>query len=135
MANFFELEIVTPQRKEFTGTVQSVSCPGAQGRFQVLHNHAPFLSTLTVGELKIIDGEGAEFRYAISGGVAQVFHNTMHVLADCAERSDKIDVARAERARLRAEERLQQHAEEIDEDRARAALLRAVNRLKIAQKV
>jgi F-type H+-transporting ATPase subunit epsilon len=134
MANLFELEIVTPQRKEFTGTVQSVSCPGTQGRFQVLHNHAPFLSTLTVGELKIVDANGAETHYAITGGVAQVFHNTMHVLADSAERSDQIDVARAERAQHRAEERLRQRTEEIDEDRARAALLRAVNRLKISRK-
>lgn len=133
MAHHFELEIVTPQRKEFSGSVESVSCPGDQGRFQVLYNHAPFLSTLAVGMVKVVDAEGAETHYAVSGGLAQVFHNQMRLLADTAERADRIDVGRAERARQRAEERLRQRGEEIDEERARAALLRAVNRLKIAR--
>jgi F-type H+-transporting ATPase subunit epsilon len=132
MANLFELEIVTPQRKPFSGSVASVSCPGEQGRFQVLHNHAPFLSTLAVGMVKVVDAEGVETHYAVSGGLAQVFHNKMRLLADTAERAEDIDVDRAERARQRAEERLRQRGEELDEDRARIALLRAVNRLKIA---
>ncbi len=135
MAHHFELEIVTPQKKEFSGNVESVSCPGEQGRFQVLHNHAPFLSTLAIGVVKIVDEQGAEWRYAVSGGVAQVFHNNMQLLADTAERSDEIDVTRAQSAQQRAEERLRQHAEDIDEERARAALMRAVNRLKVAQKI
>jgi F-type H+-transporting ATPase subunit epsilon len=135
MAHLFELEIVTPQKKEFSGKVESVSCPGQQGRFQVLFNHAPFLSTLSVGEVKVIDEQGAELLYAIGGGVSQVFHNKMQVLADSAERSDLIDVSRAQRAQERAEERLHQHNESIDEDRARAALMRAVNRLKVSRKI
>lgn len=135
MANLFELEIVTPQHKQFSGSVESVSCPGEQGRFQVLHNHAPFLSTLTVGMVKVVDSGGVDILYAVSGGIAQVFHNHMRILADSAERSDQIDVARAERAKLRAEERLAARSAEIDHDRAHAALLRAVNRLKIARGV
>lgn len=135
MANLFQLEIVTPQKKEFSGNVASVNCPGAQGRFQVLYNHAPFLSTLMVGEVKVLDEQGAELRYAVSGGVAQVFHNSMHILADTAERAEQIDVDRARRARERAEERLKQHGEDIDEDRARTALIRAVNRLKVSTKI
>ena len=133
MSNSFQLEIVTPQRKQFNGSAVSVSCPGAQGRFQVLHSHAPFLSTLAVGMVKVQDAEGLEIRFAISGGIAQVFHNQMRVLADSAERADQIDVARAERARQRAEERLAAHSAEVDEERAHAALLRAINRLKIAR--
>ena len=133
MANLFELEIVTPQRKPFSGSVVSVSCPGEQGRFQVLHNHAPFLSTLAVGMVKVVDADGRETQFAVSGGLAQVFRNQMRLLADTAERADSIDIDRAERARQRAEERLRQHGEEIDEDRARASLLRAINRLKIAR--
>jgi F-type H+-transporting ATPase subunit epsilon len=135
MANLFQLEIVTPQKKEFSGNVASVNCPGEQGRFQVLHNHAPFLSTLLVGEVKVIGEQSTELRYAISGGVAQVFHNGMHILADTAERADLIDIDRAKRAQERAEERLKQHEEGVDEDRARAALVRAVNRLKVSTKI
>jgi F-type H+-transporting ATPase subunit epsilon len=132
MANLFELEIVSPQRKEFTGNVQSVSCPGEQGRFQILHNHAPFLSTLTVGLVRVVDGEGTTINYAVSGGIAQVFHNKMRLLANAAERSDVIDIARAEEAKRRAEERLKSRQEGIDHERERLALLRAINRLKIA---
>ncbi|MFZ1731273.1 MAG: F0F1 ATP synthase subunit epsilon [Bacteroidota bacterium] len=135
MAHLFELEIVTPQKKEFSGNVESVTCPGQQGRFQVLHNHAPFLSTLAVGEVKVIDEQGIELHYAISGGVSQVFHNKMQVLADSAERADQIDVNRAKRAQERAEERIHQHHESVDEDRARAALMRAINRLKVSQQI
>ncbi|MBR9976931.1 MAG: ATP synthase F1 subunit epsilon [Bacteroidetes bacterium] len=132
MANLFELEIITPQRKEYTGSVQSVSCPGESGRFQILYNHAPFLATLAVGLAKVIDAEGNTIQYAISGGSAQVFHNQMRVLANAAERSDSIDVARAEAAKRRAEERLKSHTEDIDSERVRLALLRAINRLKVA---
>lgn len=133
MANFFELEIVTPQRKPFSGSVSSVSCPGEQGRFQILYNHAPFLSTLAVGMVKVVDAQGVETQFAVSGGLAQVFHNQMRVLADTAERASDIDVDRAERAKQRAEERLRQRDEEFDEDRIRVALLRAINRLKVAR--
>jgi F-type H+-transporting ATPase subunit epsilon len=135
MANLFELEIVTPQHRQFSGSVESVSCPGEQGRFQVLHNHAPFLSTLTVGMVKVVESGGAEILYAVSGGIAQVFHNQMRILADSAERADLIDVARAERAKQRAEERLAARTAEVDQDRAHLALLRAINRLKIARGV
>ncbi|MFA6233778.1 MAG: F0F1 ATP synthase subunit epsilon [Bacteroidota bacterium] len=135
MAHLFDLEIVTPQKKEFSGKVESVTCPGEQGRFQVLFNHAPFLSTLDVGLVKVVDEQGAVLLYAIGGGVAQVFHNSMHVLADSAERSDLIDVARARRAQERAELRLRNHTEDMDEERARAALMRAINRLKVSRKI
>lgn len=135
MANLFELEIVTPQRVEFNGQVESVTCPGEQGRFQVLHNHAPFLSSLEIGFMNVVDGEGKELIYAVSGGVAQVFHNQMRILADTAERADKIDVARAREAQERAEQRLKTKEEGTDMERARSALMRAINRLKVADRV
>jgi F-type H+-transporting ATPase subunit epsilon len=134
MANLFSLEIVTPERVEFNAAVQSVTCPGVQGRFQILHNHAPFLSSLGVGILKVIDEAGDTLVYAISGGVAQVYQNEMRVLADTAERSDRIDIERAQRARERAEQRLHERDEEIDHDRARLALMRAINRMKAVER-
>lgn len=128
----FTLEIVTPQRIVFTGDVESVTCPGAEGRFQVLHNHAPFLSALVVGELDVLRAGGEHLRFAIGGGVSQVLQNAMTVLADTAERSDEIDVSRAAAARSRAEQRLAARTSDVDLTRARAALFRAVNRLKTA---
>ena len=127
----FKLDIVTPTKTVFSGEVQSFSAPGVAGGFQVLFNHAPLLSSITVGQVKIIDPAGSESRYATSGGFVEVNGNQVILLAETAERSDEIDVQRAEKAKERAAERLQQK-ERVDEERARVALARALNRLKIA---
>ena len=135
MDKLFDVELVTPQRVEYTGKVVSVSCPGVEGRFQVLYNHAPFLSALTIGLLSFEFADGSKQVYAVSGGVAQVFHNHVRILADTAERSDSIDAARAVRAKERAEARLKVRSEDIDAERASAALHRAMNRLKAVGRV
>ncbi|HTR82754.1 MAG TPA: F0F1 ATP synthase subunit epsilon [Bacteroidota bacterium] len=125
------LDIVTPSKVVYSGEVLSFSAPGTEGGFQVLVNHAPLLSSLTVGQVKITDAAGKEFHYATSGGFVEVKNNKVILLAETAERSDEIDIKRAEEAKRRAHERLQKE-EQIDEERARAALIRAINRLKIA---
>jgi F-type H+-transporting ATPase subunit epsilon len=128
----FHLEIVTPRRVVFKGEVESFSAPGVVGGFQVLHSHAPLLSALTVGEVRLRNTNGEEFRYATSGGFVEVRDNNVIVLADTAERTDEIDVSRAEAARDRAAQRLAEREKETDFERARLALHRALNRLKIA---
>jgi F-type H+-transporting ATPase subunit epsilon len=128
----FNLDIVTPTKTVFSGEVQSFSAPGVAGGFQVLFDHAPFLSSITVGQVKVIDPDGAVSLYATSGGFVEVNGNKVILLAETAERSDEIDVQRAEKAKERAVERLQKE-ERIDEERARIALIRAINRLKIAE--
>jgi F-type H+-transporting ATPase subunit epsilon len=133
MSAAFSLQIITPGRVVFNGNTTSVTCPGTEGRFQVLHNHAAFLSTLSVGDLTVIDEAGAPIHFAVSGGVAQVLHNAMMILADTAERADQIDISRARAAQERAERRLANREAALDLDRARAALLRALNRLKVAK--
>lgn len=127
----FNLDIVTSTRTVFSGEVQSFSAPGILGGFQVLFNHAPLLSSIKVGRVKIIEVSGKEVHYATSGGFAEVNANKVILLAETAERSDEIDVQRAEEAKRRADERLRKE-EHVDEERARAALVRAINRLKIA---
>ncbi|MBL0173997.1 MAG: F0F1 ATP synthase subunit epsilon [Ignavibacteria bacterium] len=131
MSKAYDLKIITPDRVVFEGKVQSLTCPGTEGRFQVLYNHAPFLSSLEVGSMDVTLEDGVHVMYAIGGGTAQVFHNAVLVLADTAERSDEIDMARATAARSRAEQRLAAREHGIDIDRARIALMRAVNRLKL----
>ena len=128
----FRLEIVTPQRNIFSGTVESFSAPGTAGGFQILHNHAPFLTTITVGEVKLRDESGNEIHYSTNGGFVEVSNNNVTFLADTAERKDEIDVERAKAAKARAEARLMKKEPGTDIDRARVALARAVNRLKIA---
>jgi F-type H+-transporting ATPase subunit epsilon len=127
----FNLDIVTPTKTVYSGEVQSFSAPGVEGGFQVLYNHAPLLAAISVGRVKLTNAVGQEFHYATSGGFVEVKNNNVILLAETAERSDEIDVRRAEEAKQRAGERLQKR-EEIDEERARAALVRAMNRIKIA---
>jgi len=131
----YKLEIVTPKMILFSGEVTSFTAPGVLGGFQVLKSHAPLLSSISVGEVKLVDAEGAEHRFATSGGVVEVRDNKVILLAETAERSDEIDVERAESARDRARKRLAKKSAEIDIDRARLALFRAMNRLKVADRL
>ncbi len=128
----FTLEIVAPDRVLFTGDATSLSAPGIEGGFQVLARHAPFLSLLEVGEVKIKGIDGRDMVFAACGGVVEVRGSRVVVLVDAAERADEIDVPRAQASRERAEKRLRTPATDIDADRARASLARALNRLRIA---
>jgi F-type H+-transporting ATPase subunit epsilon len=128
----YRLEIVTPNKVVFSGDVTSFSAPGVMGGFQVLRNHAPLLSNIAVGEVKVVDAAGSESRYATSGGFVEVHENKLVMLAETAERSDEIDVTRAEAARERARKRIADKEAGTDIERARLALHRALNRLKVA---
>ena len=135
MADRLTLEIATPTRLAVTESVDEVVIPGSQGYFGVLPGHAPFLTTVGVGELVYRVGRD-ERNLAVSGGFAEVRNDKVIVLADTAERPEEIDRARAERARERAERRLAGRTdEELDYTRALAALARAVVRLMTAGRV
>jgi F-type H+-transporting ATPase subunit epsilon len=127
----FQLELVTPEHVVLSERVQSVRVPGSEGSFGVLAGHAPLMSALTVGLVKVVHENGDEEFIAASGGFVEVGPEKVIVLADAAERAEEIDVARAEAAVSRARQRLNS-GEAIDYPRAQAALARAMNRLKAA---
>jgi F-type H+-transporting ATPase subunit epsilon len=77
-----QLEIITPDQKVFTGDVKLVKVPGSKGSFEILKNHAPIISTLENGEIKIIDMQDKTTFYEISGGVIEVKQNTIIILAE-----------------------------------------------------
>ncbi|HAL57315.1 MAG TPA: F0F1 ATP synthase subunit epsilon [Bacteroidetes bacterium] len=128
----FNLEIVTPKKVAFSAEVTSFSAPGVVGGFQVLRSHAPLLSNIAIGEVKVTDANGVEHRYATSGGFVEVHENKVVMLAETAERADEIDTTRAHAARERARNRIDSKKVETDIERARLALYRALNRLKVA---
>lgn len=130
----YRLEIVTPKKVVYSAEVTSFSAPGVVGGFQVLQSHAPLLSAIDIGEVKVLDKDGKEARYATSGGFVEVRDNKVVLLAETAERVDEIDVQRATTARDRAQKRLAEKRIETDIERARVALHRALKRLKIAHK-
>jgi F-type H+-transporting ATPase subunit epsilon len=132
VADGLTLEVATPTRLVVGEVVDEVVVPGSEGYFGVLAGHAPFLTTLGVGELTYRKGRD-EVHLAVAGGFAEVRNDRVIVLADTAERPDEIDRPRAERARERAERRLAGRTdEEIDYGRAGAALSRAAARLLVA---
>lgn len=134
MADRLTLEVANPMRLVVSETVDEVVAPGVQGYFGVLPGHAPFLTTLHIGDLMYRIGH-KEHHLAIVGGFAEVRNDKVIILADTAEHPHEIDRARAERARQRAEERLAGRvAGDTDYTRAMAALMRALTRLAVASK-
>jgi F-type H+-transporting ATPase subunit epsilon len=135
VADTLTLEIATPMRLVAGATVDEAVVPGIEGYFGVLPGHAPFLTTLGIGEL-MYRRDRDEHYLALSGGFCEVRNDKVIVLADSAERPDEIDRARAEGAKERAERRLSGRGDEPEIDYARclAALARALTRLQVADR-
>ncbi len=76
------LEIITPEKKVFEGEVTSIQLPGVTGKFEILNNHAPIISSLTKGKVRIIDSNNTTEYYEINGGVIEMQNNKVIVLAD-----------------------------------------------------
>lgn len=134
MAEVLYIEVITPSKIVYKGNIESVTVPGVKGSFQVLKNHAPLISVLDMGLVKLKENENSTKYFATSGGTVEVLNNKVLVLADSLEALDEIDIERAQRAKERAMERLTRKTEDTDIERARTALARAVNRLNLVEK-
>ena len=131
MAGTFQLQIVSADRSIVNETVDEIQVPGAEGYFGVLPGHTPMLALIGTGELWF--RQGSEKSYvSLSGGFAEVQPDRVTILAQIAERADEIDIARAEAAKRRAEERLSRPTMDVDSERARVALLKSLIRLQVA---
>ena len=129
-----QLDIITSERILFSDKVDGVVVPGSEGELGVLPYHAPLLTVIQPGELRIVkDGED-DTSIAISGGFIEVISNKVVILADTAERSDEIDEARAEEAMHRAKQRLENRDSDLDLERGIAALRRSEFRVKVARR-
>ncbi len=128
------LEIVTPDRAITHADVDEIVLPAAEGALGVLPGHTPALVSLQVGELWYRRGAEKTF-LAVAFGFAEILPDRVIVLARVAERADQIDIARAEAAKRRAQERLitkAAPAAHVDLERARVALLKSLIRLQVA---
>ena len=127
------LEIVSADRLLVHDDVDEVEIPGSDGYFGVLPGHTPLLALLQVGELWY--RKGAEKVYfSIAFGFAEVQPDHVTILAEIAEKAEEIDVARAEAAKRRAEERLAKPVTDIDFERARIAMMKSLIRLQVASR-
>jgi len=128
-----QLEIVTPDRALGRDDVDEVYIPGTEGYFGVLPGHTPLLATMKVGEMWYRIGQEKHY-LAIAGGFVEVLPDRVSVLAQIAERAEEIDIARAEAAKKRAEERIARPQAEMDFERARVALMKSLIRLQVASR-
>lgn len=128
------LQIITPERVVFEEEdVASVTITGSQGEMTILPSHAPLMTELRPGPLVFRKGSD-EVDVALSGGFLEVREDKVVVLADTAERSDEIDLARAEEARQRAQQQLASREGEMDIALVMAAMERAQARLRVAER-
>ena len=125
---------MTPERVIYSDDVDAIIAPGVEGQLGILPHHAPLITMLQPGELRVRKGE-EETCIAIYGGFLEVRPDRVIVLADAAERAEEIDVARAEEAKRRAEQQMASRVlTEVDKAQAEAALRRSLVQLKVAER-
>ncbi len=132
MADTFQLEIVTPEKKVVDTAAEEVQIPGKNGYLGILPGHAPLITELAVGEVKFHAG-GEVQHLAVAWGFAEVLPEKVTILAESAERPDEIDVERARKAKERAEQRLTGGDANVDVERALNAIHKAETRLEVAE--
>ena len=128
MANTFQLEIITPTQIFTEGQVSYVRAESPDGQFGIMAKHTPATIALGIGEIKVVK-DGKETFYATNGGFADIQKESVLLLVETAEKISDIDKDRAESARKRAQERLQN--KEMDRARTQTAIAKAENRLKV----
>ena len=127
------LEIVTAEKVVYSEDVSLLVAPGADGELGILPRHAPLLTLLRPGEIRVVR-DREETYMSISGGFMEVMANKVTILADTAERAEEIDMQRSEEALRRAQERVQSRSADLDLERALASMRRSQARLRVARR-
>jgi F-type H+-transporting ATPase subunit epsilon len=127
------LEIVTAERVVYSDDVNVVVAPGVDGELAVLPRHAPLLTALKPGEIRVVK-ESEESYIAVSGGFMEVMGDRVTILADVAERAEEIDEQLAEEALKQAQERLASAPRDVELERALASIRLSQARLKTARR-
>ena len=127
-----QLEIVTPEKRLFSGKVDEVTVPSSRGYLGILPGHAPLLGELGIGAISCRIGDRREYFFC-ADGFLEILPDRVVVLAQVAERASEIDVGRAEQAKLRAEKLLASKDPETNFDQVQTDLKRATARLETAR--
>jgi F-type H+-transporting ATPase subunit epsilon len=135
MANTIHVDIVSAEGQIFSGEANMVFAPGSQGELGIAPRHAPLLTTLKPGEVRVqIEGQEEQFFY-VGGGALEIQPHLVTVLADTAARAHDLDEAAALAAKQRAEEALQDHDGKMEIAEAQAELARAMAQLRAIEKL
>lgn len=126
------VSVVTPDGPVLTDSYEMVSCKAESGELGILPGHIPLVAPLTISTVRLKNGTDST-ALAVNGGFLEVRPEELTILAQTAEKPADIDVERAEKAKERAQKRLEANRDDIDMDRAHLALLRALNRLEVSK--
>jgi len=128
-------EIASAEEEIFSGSVEQLVAAGSLGDLGIYPGHAPLLTALIPGPVRIIKQHGEEEIYYVSGGFLEVQPGTVNILADTAVRADDIDEANAARAMKEAEEAIQNQAAEMEYAEAAAQLAQAAAQIRSLQQL
>ena len=134
MNTTFHVDIVSAEREIFSGDADMVFAPAEMGELGITPRHAPLLTRLKPGTVRVQAG-GEESVFYVSGGILEIQPHMVTVLSDTAQRAADIDEAAAQEAKRRAEESLASQSSDLDVARAQAELLEAVARLRALEQV
>jgi F-type H+-transporting ATPase subunit epsilon len=134
-AHTIKVEIVSAEGEIFSGAATMVFAPGSEGDLGITPRHAPLLTLLKPGEVRVQTPDGAEQVFYVGGGALEVQPSVVTVLADTALRAKDIDEAAALAAKQRAEEALKDRAGAVDQAQVQAELARVVAQLKILERL
>jgi len=135
MAMTVQCDIVSAEREIFSGVVEMVIASGSLGEVGITYGHAPLLTGIKPGPVRLIKQGGAEEIYFVSGGFLEVQPYHVTILADTALRADDMDEAAALEAQERAQQQLLEQSSEIDFQRAAAQLAEAAAQLRTLQAI
>jgi len=133
MADTLRLEIVTAEGPAYSDDVELVTMPGVVGQFGVYPLHVPLMTQMVPGEI-IVQKDGRETFFACGGGLIEVTASRIVILTDLAVQADKIDEARTEEARQRAEARLKEKLSNEEVASTNASLARSLAQLRVKRR-
>ncbi len=135
MTETIHCDIVSPEGEIFSGSAKMVFVPAIQGELGIAPRHAPLLTLLKAGEVRVLTLEGTEQSFFVGGGALEIQPKKITVLADSAQRSKDLDEAAALEAKQSAEDVLAGNIDKVDQAEALAELMRAVAQLKMLEKL
>lgn len=127
------VDIVTPRHVVYSGVADAITLPGVKGAFQVLFNHAPIVSALETGVIKVHNNDGSETCYATDGGFAEVLRNVISVAVETAEEASEIDLEKLRKERAALAEQLEREQILTLRDELKNQLHSLDNRIRVAQ--
>ena len=135
MSMTMHVNIVSAETEIYSGTVTQVFAPAEMGEVGIMPRHAPMLSTLKTGIVRVVPQDGEEQTFYVSGGILEIQPHVVTILSDTALRAADIDESAALEAKARAESTMKEKASDMDYAKAKSELVEAVAQIEALKKI